>query len=519
MTTDLRGTEIFGHSIVEMIGEGGMASVWRAEHPTLGSEVAVKALDPILARDESLVERFLDEARIQVHLQHPNIVKVTNFSQDPLAMVMEFIPGRPLSQVIGREVGPIPFERAMPIIRQMLSAVAYAHDKGVVHRDLKPSNILVTTDGTIKVMDFGIAKVLGKSGRTRTGASMGTPAYMAPEQIKGAKDVDARADIYALGVTIYEMLSGRVPFEGRSDTDGDFMLMQAQVSQPPPNPQEFYHAIPNPFVAVVLRALEKYPGNRQQSVQELLEDLEAAGAAQPMASNKPQPPTVVERPAFSAQRPPPGPPVMASDSSTALASGEMQPAAYIPAKSGPNMGLIAAIIGGAIVLLIGISVGVIMRKKSTPISPRGDTSTTSRVGSSGSESVSDNPHACPGYDSEGKPDSCPSFTRARSPRLQGDEAYMAVENGNHQRGICIAFDLLDRLDGSTHKYRLTYTSGAAYNIARVLRKRGCTNLACKWILKAFHWRMNSPRHGKRYISRFCNLIPDWGCGDAPNACN
>ena len=535
MTVDLRGTDIFGHTIVEFIGEGGMASVWRAEHPALGSEVAVKALDPVLAKDASLVERFMDEARIQVQLQHPNIVKVQNFSTDPLAMVMEFIPGRPLSQVIGREVGPIPIQRAMPMIRQILSAVEYAHSMGVVHRDLKPSNILVTPEGAIRVMDFGIAKVLGAQGRTRTGASMGTPAYMAPEQIKGAKNVDARADLYALGVTIYEMLCGRVPFEAEQDTDSDFMLMQAQVHQDPPNPQEFYPGIPNPVVAVVLKALAKDPAARQQSVAELLEELERATGERhhdpdlPDMDNS----TVVENPAQQYGAPDvsgASPVNLAKDIVSTVASGASNVGTALPTVAGANMGLIGAIVAGAVVVVIGV--GVVA---STGGSNGGGGTADSGGGITGGGEVETPPprepdseppppplpppsSSCSGYDANGKPASCSYYKRASSPRLQVDDAHYAIQRGDHSAAACIAFDAIDRLEGSNHKYRYTYTSGAAYNIALVLHRAGCKVLACKWIRQAFDWRMLSPRHGSRYISAYCTRIPEWGCGEAPYAC-
>ena len=303
MSIDLVGTEILSYRIVEKLGEGGMGAVWRAEHPKLGTSVAIKTLDPVLARDQELMARFEDEAVTQVKLKHPNIVQVENFSDDPLAMVMEYVQGKDLSDVIGQDVGPIPVERALPMIRQLLAAVGFAHEQGVVHRDLKPANVLLTEQDEIKVMDFGIAKVLGSSGRTRTGASMGTPAYMAPEQIRGAKDADARADIYALGVTIYEMLAGRPPFEASSDSDGTFELMEAQVHQAPPDPRDFYPGIPEAVVAVVLKAMEKAPENRFQTVNELATALEAAvnePAADadegiPAPPPKPSaPPTVVE---------------------------------------------------------------------------------------------------------------------------------------------------------------------------------------------------------------------------------
>ena len=276
MAIDLIGTEILSYRIVKKLGEGGMGAVWRAEHPQLGTSVAIKTLDPVLARDKELVSRFVDEAVTQVRLKHPNIVKVENFTEDPLAMVMEFVEGKDLSAVIGQEVGPIPVARAMPMIRQLLAAVGYAHKQSVVHRDLKPANVLLTENDEIKVMDFGIAKVLGGNGRTRTGASMGTPAYMAPEQIRGAKDADERADIYALGVTIYEMLAGRPPFVASPDSDSSFELMEAQVHQAPPDPRDFYPDIPEAVVDAVFKAMEKSQEDRFQNVDELAEALEKA---------------------------------------------------------------------------------------------------------------------------------------------------------------------------------------------------------------------------------------------------
>ena len=276
MSIDLIGEEILGYRVVELVGEGGMATVWRAEHNLLKRNVAIKVLDPLLARDSDLVQRFIDEAQIQIDLRHQNIVAIENFSSDPLAMVMEYVEGRTLDEMIGREVGPIPVDKALPLMIQVLEAIGLAHSKGVVHRDLKPANILVTTDDMVKVMDFGIAKILGGSRLTRTGTSMGTAAYMSPEQIKGAKDVDERSDIYSLGITFYEMLAGRTPFEGSSQTESDFEIRMAQVQQEPPDPRTFYPAIPDSVVEVVLKALSKEPAERHQNIDELRAELNGA---------------------------------------------------------------------------------------------------------------------------------------------------------------------------------------------------------------------------------------------------
>ncbi len=272
----LKGTEIVGYKLVELIGAGGMASVWRGDHPTLGRQVAVKVMDPGLARNSGLVARFVDEAKLQVNLRHPNIVGVENFSLDPLAIVMEFVQGQPLAALVGKGKRPLALEQALPLMRQIMDAVGFAHGRGVVHRDLKPANVMVTSEGQAKVVDFGIAKVLDVHGRTRTGTTMGTPAYMAPEQIMAAKDADHRADIYALAVTFYEVLAGRTPFVDAADTTSDYQIMDAQMRLPPPDPREFQPGINEGVAAALLIALAKDPEERFQSVEALRVALEQA---------------------------------------------------------------------------------------------------------------------------------------------------------------------------------------------------------------------------------------------------
>ena len=271
MAEDLSGTEILNYRLVEFLGDGGMGVVWRAEHTTLSKTVAIKLLDPGLARQSGVVERFRVEAQLQNALEHPHIVRVENFSLEPLSMVMEYVGGGALDQVIERTGGPLPWSEAWPLMSQILDGVDYAHGRGVVHRDLKPSNILLTTDGRAKVMDFGIAKVLGAASGTRTGATMGTPEYMAPEQVRHAKEADERTDIYALGITFYEMLAGRPPFvEGDKDTPSSFDVMDAQVRRPPPDPRDLSTGLapgtPGAVVGVLLQALAKEPDERFPSV-------------------------------------------------------------------------------------------------------------------------------------------------------------------------------------------------------------------------------------------------------------
>ena len=374
MAPDLVGTEILGYEIKSLLGEGGMASVWRAQHTTLETEVAIKVLDAPLAKDKNLVARFIDEAKIQVRLEHPNVVKIENFSMESLAMVMELVPGSPLDEVIGCEVGPIPFDRAMPMIRQICGAMRAAHEMNIVHRDLKPSNIIKTPEGKIKVMDFGIAKVLGAAGRTRTGTSMGTPDYMAPEQIKGAKDVGPTADIYALGVTFYEMLSGRTPFMMDPEAHSEFEMMEAQVHKKPPDPREFYPGIPQYVVDVLMKALEKRPEDRYQTIAELLAALEKESTdldadqvdpdldanmdlSSPPHTPSPPPPDPASAGSTAAQTMIEEPASMAMD---AVVNTMVESAAAPVAASGATAAGVAVGAGLPMGAIVGIGVGVLV---------------------------------------------------------------------------------------------------------------------------------------------------------------
>jgi len=180
-------------------------------------------------------------------------------------MVMEYVEGRSLDQMIGDEYGPIPHEKALPLFLQILEGIAYAHSRGVIHRDIKPSNVLVAKDGQAKITDLGIAKIAGKKGLTRTGAQMGTLYYESPEQIRGAKDVDHRADIYSLGMTLYEMLAGRLPFDGEGDTS-EFQVMSSIVNrQQHLDPRDYYPHVPEWLVRVVQQATHMDPDKRLQT--------------------------------------------------------------------------------------------------------------------------------------------------------------------------------------------------------------------------------------------------------------
>jgi serine/threonine-protein kinase len=251
------------------IAHGGMGIVYRGVHTIFDQVVAIKAIFPELTLNPELRERFMNEARIQYKLQHPNIVQLREFliDQGKFYIVMEFIEGATLTHHMRQLGRPMMASEAIPIFQQALEGLGFAHTQGVIHRDIKPSNIMLTRGGVAKLTDFGIARALGSAKLTRTGTALGTPAYMSPEQIQGAK-LDQRTDIYSMGVTLYEMLAGRVPFERPKDSDSDFPILSAHINQAPTPPSQLVAEIP-PFIeAAILRALEKRPENRFATCQE-----------------------------------------------------------------------------------------------------------------------------------------------------------------------------------------------------------------------------------------------------------
>jgi serine/threonine-protein kinase len=264
------GTQIGNYQVVEKIGEGGMGVVYRGVDVTLDRPVAIKVLSQELVGTPALVERFRAEARAQANLNHTNIATLYTFMQvdGVCVMVMELLEGETFDQIIRRR-GVIPAEEAVPLFRQALMGIGFAHRMGIVHRDIKPSNIMLTKSGIVKVMDFGIAKVLGGQRLTRTGTRMGTVAYMSPEQIRNMP-VDIRSDIYSLGATLYEMFTAHLPFESESD----FQVMSDHVNTMPPPPTRYYPYIAPGFEQCVLKALAKNPDQRFQTVEEFGAGLE-----------------------------------------------------------------------------------------------------------------------------------------------------------------------------------------------------------------------------------------------------
>ena len=251
------------YRLEEVIGEGGMGIVHRGVDTRLGRPVAVKILHENFARDAKLRERFSQEARLMALMTHPNIVTLYDYIEenDTLALVMELVDGRGMDRMIGKEVGPIVADRALPLFIQILDAFAFAHSKGIIHRDIKPANILITRDDRVKVTDLGIAKIIGKKGLTKTGTRLGTLWYMSPEQVRG-EEATVQSDIYALGITLYEMVAGRVPFD---DETSDYEVMDAIVKRSLPDPREYYPDIPEYIVDIVKQAVAKDINDRFKS--------------------------------------------------------------------------------------------------------------------------------------------------------------------------------------------------------------------------------------------------------------
>ncbi len=266
----------FGHCLIEeLLGEGGMARVYRARQENLDRNVAIKVLPLYYAADPAFVERFQLEAKAMAKLSHPNIVTIHDAGEERgrLFIIMEYIAGGNLKD---RMTPMLPLSETTRVIRDVASALSYAHERHIVHRDVKPVNVLVDTNNRIVLSDFGIAKVLASSNAvTRTGAGVGTPEYMSPEQCRGTH-VDGRSDIYALGIMLYEMLTGRTPFEADNYT----ALAHSHIYEPVPPPSRFNPRISPAVQAVVMKALEKDPSNRFQHATDMAQTLEMAVAAQ-----------------------------------------------------------------------------------------------------------------------------------------------------------------------------------------------------------------------------------------------
>lgn len=272
------------YELVSFLGKGGMGSVFFARHVLIGKPVAVKVLERQRVSEPKLVTRLFREAQVAASIRHPNIIDVIDVGVAPKGdpyLVMEYLEGEDLASLLGR-VGPISVAAACAILEPVLLALQAAHKRGVVHRDLKPGNVFLARQENappvVKLIDFGVAKYLGPVDAriTVTGTLLGTACYMPPEQAMGNEDVDARADLYAIGVTLYEMITGRVPFKGSNYNDTIIKI----VKDEPPPPESPKERLDDATVTLVLRALSKSPGARFQSAEEFLESLKGLNSFQ-----------------------------------------------------------------------------------------------------------------------------------------------------------------------------------------------------------------------------------------------
>ncbi|MEP6776285.1 MAG: protein kinase, partial [Chloroflexota bacterium] len=285
------------YSLIAPVGGGGMATVYKARDNILGRIVAVKILREQYAGDGPFVTRFRREAQAAANLTHPNIVSVYDVGQDTDIhyIVMEFVAGQSLKELINKAGGgPLTVDRAVNIAAQILAGLEYAHRSGLIHRDIKPQNVLITGDGTVKVTDFGIAKSVSDLSLTDAGMALGTAHYFSPEQAKGER-VGPQSDIYSLGVTLYEMLTGKLPFESENSVG----LAYKHISEPPPSPRALNPNIPLRLEAIVLKSMAKDPAQRFSSAAEMersLRSLQLSGQQATAEINVPRAKTNVTSP-------------------------------------------------------------------------------------------------------------------------------------------------------------------------------------------------------------------------------
>lgn len=280
------GTTVGNYRIVERLGDGGMGAVFRAVDEMLDREVAIKILKPELARNAALIERFRLEAVALARLNHPRIATLHGLERhgESLLMIMEYVRGETLEAIVQRS-GHIAWTRAAELCAAVLDALDHAHDKGVVHRDIKPANIMLANSGAVKVMDFGIARLVGKSRQTQVGHAVGTPMYMAPEQLRG-EEVDGRTDLYAVGAVLFELVTGRMAFEA----DSDYALMMKQLHEAPPAASDLVAGVPAVIDEIIRQAMAKRREDRFANAVAFREALETlAGIAAPPSRRTPIP--------------------------------------------------------------------------------------------------------------------------------------------------------------------------------------------------------------------------------------
>jgi serine/threonine-protein kinase len=357
------GGIVGSYRILDRIAVGGMGTVYRAEHQLIGRIAAVKVLHPDMSGKRDIVNRFFNEAKATTQIKHPGIVEIFDFGYMPSGLaylVMELLEGEPLSARM-RERGKMPEAEAAVLMRGVCSALAAAHAKGIVHRDLKPENIFVVPDPEspmgvrTKLLDFGIAKLtdVGDAGSvTKTGAVMGTPTYMSPEQCKGTGEVDHRADLYSIGCMLYELVVGRPPFSnlGAGELLGSHLFVQ-------PEPPSRHGPVSPTLERLIMRLLEKNPELRVQTALDLAGELAAIASAQgwgtmPGVDGRLSMAMIAQPPSRTLITP--GEEVMPPPTPTTLSGTASESQAALPRRKG----LVVAIGAGLLAAAVGITIVV-----------------------------------------------------------------------------------------------------------------------------------------------------------------
>jgi eukaryotic-like serine/threonine-protein kinase len=263
------------YEIVDVLGAGGMGKVYKVRNLISDRIEAMKVLLPNLQSDPELADRFIREIKVQASLDHPNIAGLHTALRlnNQLVMLIEFVAGRTVEEELRN--GPVPVSKAVEYISQVLTALSYSHARGIVHRDIKPANMMLTADGTVKLMDFGIARITADRKLTQTGRTVGSLYYMSPEQIQGVENLDGRSDLYSVGVSLYEMCTNRRPFQG----DSDYSIMAAHLNSAPVPPIQLDPSLPAALNDIILMSIAKDPGQRFQTADAFQAALATVAAA------------------------------------------------------------------------------------------------------------------------------------------------------------------------------------------------------------------------------------------------
>jgi len=388
------GKRIGDYQILNELGSGGMGKVYRVRNVLSDRIEAMKILLPNLAGREDIAARFLREIKLMANLNHPNIAVLrTAFTADnQLVMIMEYVEGTDLAERL--EHGPIPPPEAVSYIDQVLSALSYAHQQHVIHRDIKPSNMMLTPQGVVKLMDFGIARAGEERSITMTGTTLGSLGYMSPEQVKG-EPTDARSDLYSVGVSLYEMVTGQRPFQASSD----YSIMAAHVKETPKPPVELHPGLPAAMNEIIIMSIAKDPAQRFQTAVAFRNALSSVhfepAESKPIVQGKPDDVTVdtILPPASQPVAAPTPQPTFAAPAKTPLAPViPPKPSIPIPPpQTGSHRGLYMTL-GALIVLAVLVVAGIyIPRRSKTEAGPKPASSDANGTNASSQTAPASNP--------------------------------------------------------------------------------------------------------------------------------